>query len=1032
MIHPPVEELLGGGPGAREHLDTCPACRRVVALADDPEAPRPVAVPDAFPADELSRARYTDWRALGGGGGGMGRTFRAFDARLGREVVIKQPRGRELRARFEREALLTARLQHPAIVGVYEAGRFDDSEPFYAMPLVRGAPLADEIARRTTADERLALLPHVTAVCEAVAYAHEQGIVHRDLKPANVLVGSFGETVVIDWGLATDLHARDGDAARASLEEVGDGLTQLGVGTPHYMPPEQALGGPADPRMDVYALGATLYHTLAGTPPYGALATAQVRPRLLAEPPAALASVAPTVAPALCDIVARAMAREPAARFASARELAEELRRFQTGRLVQSRRYTPGEIVRHLARRYRAPLSVAAVAAGLLAGVAIISAVRVTRAGNAAQAAQRRAEANERASREELHRGMGVAASRLALLPTRRGDALALAVGAVAPALAAGESPVAEARQGLHDAIAGAAALVLEGHAAPLEGFAFSPDGAHVAGRSPGDHSVQLWDARTGRHLATVAAGGAHFAVDELVFSPDGARLLTWARTPPQAQLWPVTVDAPVVTLDHDGSLERAGFLADGTVVLAGRGLTYLDASGAVVQREALAAPPPGADVADWAARPGRVDQLDAATRATLRTLDGPPGLAVQALALGPRQRLAVATESAAWLVDARAGEAGVLVGHTSEVSGIVVVDGRVISVGLDGRVITWDAGGDVASASAVDSEVLALAADGRRLVVGRTDGVASVFDVGDGGRLVRGPDVAPAGHAVSALAAADGGRRIAFARNDGEILLVDPAARDAVVRMRAPSEPSITALAFAPDASTVASVDVTGRVELWDPVRSTRVAEHVLPPVDDVDRAHFAVAFAGPSRLLAWRYGGDTVALRLPALDADVTLPGRIVAVSPDGARVVTAGASGDLDVHDSGRAPRRVLTSPRPVTSAVLSPDASVLAVGDADGVVRVVDLVADGAATLELASPGGAVSALRFTADGRELAAGHADGVLRLHPLASADALARACRSLTLLGRAEPGCVSGPDGTRAPRGPAAPRATGRPVRP
>jgi len=212
--------------------------------------------------------------------GGLGRILRARDRRLGRPVALKELLVDDHGAatRFVREAMLTARLQHPSIVPVHEAGRWPDGKPFYAMKLVAGRSLADVIRAARTFDERLALLPIAIAVCEAVAYAHSQRIIHRDLKPANVLVGEYGETVVVDWGLAKDLsHASqspDLPSDASSLEDsadVGpDGATVAGavIGTPAYMAPEQAAGQPADERSDVYALGALLYAMLAGAPPF--------------------------------------------------------------------------------------------------------------------------------------------------------------------------------------------------------------------------------------------------------------------------------------------------------------------------------------------------------------------------------------------------------------------------------------------------------------------------------------------------------------------------------------------------------------------------------------------------------------------------------------------------------------------------------------------------------------------------------------------------------------------------------------------
>ncbi|MCU1279763.1 MAG: High-affnity carbon uptake protein Hat/HatR, partial [bacterium] len=151
--------------------------------------------------------------------GGVGRVLRAEDRRLGRTVAVKEllrdDPGTE--QRFLREARVTARLQHPAIVPIYEAGRWADGRPFYAMRFIDGRPLKALIDERATLEERLALLPNVITVAEAIAYAHQRRVIHRDLKPNNVIVGDFGETMVVDWGLAKELDAKDdADAALPS------------------------------------------------------------------------------------------------------------------------------------------------------------------------------------------------------------------------------------------------------------------------------------------------------------------------------------------------------------------------------------------------------------------------------------------------------------------------------------------------------------------------------------------------------------------------------------------------------------------------------------------------------------------------------------------------------------------------------------------------------------------------------------------------------------------------------------------------
>src|SRR5262249_41648496 len=135
------------------------------------------------------------------GRGGLGCVWKARDLDLGRVVALKEvlPEDDASRARFVREALVAARLGHPAIVPVHEAGRWDSGQPFYVMKLVAGRTLREVAAEKESLAERLSLLPSVIAVVDAIAYAHAQGVLHRDLKPANVLIGDFGETVVIDW-----------------------------------------------------------------------------------------------------------------------------------------------------------------------------------------------------------------------------------------------------------------------------------------------------------------------------------------------------------------------------------------------------------------------------------------------------------------------------------------------------------------------------------------------------------------------------------------------------------------------------------------------------------------------------------------------------------------------------------------------------------------------------------------------------------------------------------------------------------------
>jgi tetratricopeptide (TPR) repeat protein len=223
----------------------------------------------------------------------MGMVLRGCDPDLGRTLAVKvlRPEHRDdpgMLRRFVEEAQITGQLQHPGVVPVYELGRFADGRPFFTMKLVRGQTLAELLAARANPGEGLErLLLVVEQVCQTIAYAHACGVIHRDLKPSNIMVGAFGEVQVMDWGLAKRLHPRapdvprSADAATLSRDwRPADGLeTQAGlaVGTPAYMPPEQAngQGDRLDERADVFGLGALLCQVLTGQPPYVAASASE-------------------------------------------------------------------------------------------------------------------------------------------------------------------------------------------------------------------------------------------------------------------------------------------------------------------------------------------------------------------------------------------------------------------------------------------------------------------------------------------------------------------------------------------------------------------------------------------------------------------------------------------------------------------------------------------------------------------------------------------------------------------------------------
>jgi serine/threonine protein kinase len=327
--------------------------------------------------------------------GGMGRIVEAWDRRHQRPVAIKflLRTGDSATRRFAREVEITAHLQHPAIVPLYEAGRSASGEPFFAMKRVEGQALSDVVAKTTDLRSRVALLPQVIAVCEALAYAHEQGIVHRDLKPANVLIGAFGEAVVIDWGLAKAIDAVDEPASEQDAGGGGAELTVAGaaMGTPGYMAPEQARGAQVDERADVYALGALLHHVFAGAPPPASEAASRVALRGGEEPARPLHLLVPGLPPDLSAIVEKAMSPDPSARYENAGDLARDLRRFESGQLVSARSYSLRDLLRRWIARHRAAVTTAAVLVLALVVTATVSVRRIVRERDRADAAKRTA-----------------------------------------------------------------------------------------------------------------------------------------------------------------------------------------------------------------------------------------------------------------------------------------------------------------------------------------------------------------------------------------------------------------------------------------------------------------------------------------------------------------------------------------------------------------------------------------------------------------------------------------------------------------
>jgi tetratricopeptide (TPR) repeat protein/tRNA A-37 threonylcarbamoyl transferase component Bud32 len=348
--------------------------------------------PDGGSFDSLSdtdqvvleaRGRYEYATGPGGeslvlGKGGIGQVIVVNDRFLGRDVALKEllieekkmatedltARSSAVEARFLREARVTGQLEHPAIVTVYELGRHRDGGSYYTMTRIKGSTLHDAIKLADTLEDRLKLLSHFVDACNALAYAHSRNVVHRDVKPQNVMIGPFGETYVLDWGLArvkgrTDPRASD---MRMAPDITGNMLRGAAIGTPAYMSPEQASGNldSIDERSDVWGLGALLYEILTGRPPYNGQTPLEVVAKILRDPVVSVRSRAPGVPPELATICERALQKDLNRRYPTASALKEDIEAYVSGRRVSAHTYSSWDLAVRFMRQNRVGLSVLA------------------------------------------------------------------------------------------------------------------------------------------------------------------------------------------------------------------------------------------------------------------------------------------------------------------------------------------------------------------------------------------------------------------------------------------------------------------------------------------------------------------------------------------------------------------------------------------------------------------------------------------------------------------------------------------------
>ena len=864
-----------------------PVTRCVPASAVPPSELRP---PDGAPARDypellaVDREHYVIEREIAKGG--MGRVLAAWDRRLGRAVAIKEllPKNRHAARRFEREARITAHLQHPSIIHIYEAGTWPGGEPFFAMTQVAGRSLDKVVAERPTLEARAELLRHVTAAADALAYAHSKHVIHRDLKPANVLVGEFGETVVIDWGLAKDLGVPSDPKETVTMPilsaDPGETASGSVVGTPAYMPPEQARGEAVDQRADVYALGALLYHVLVGAAPYAAKRSRDVLELVRTTAPVPVREREPGAPADLVAIVEKAMARAPADRYATAGELASDLKRFETGQLVAARRYTPTQLARRWLRRYRVVVGVASVALVALSVTSILSVERIVTERDRAELAQQRAEHATRLS-EGRRIALLEERARTELLAGRAGPALGYLAGALVDGVTGGARGflLAEAMRPFAAEIARlptstrsvavattddgaliATAGTDEVRTWTADGFprarfggvgatrvlAFAPDGAWLAGGGA-DGQTHIWPSGGG---AAIVLGEHVAAITDLAWSPDGTRLVT-ASADRTARVWDRATGVRIaLSTCHTGIVTSARFSPDGARVVTASedhiACVWSATSGIPIGL--LRGHGKTVNSARWT--PDGLHVVTASDDGTARVWDperGTPVLAAYdvggavelALPLAtPRgdRLLTTGTDHVARIWDLprdstpadRGSLVTQLVGHADAiVDAVISPDGaRIATAGRDHVARVWAMNGQLVGSFEHADAVLgvAFAAGGKHLVTASRDGSTRIWDLAlIGARVTHG-----AGSTVNAVAVAPDGTLTAGMTSSRVTLWHGDTARVLAAHLG-----SVYAVAFAPDGKTLVSAGEDPEAIVWDPATGAQLASfggHTLP----------------------------------------------------------------------------------------------------------------------------------------------------------------------------------------------------------
>ena len=926
--------------------------------------------------------------------GGMGVILRVWDKDLRRtlamkasfESIVDSPADTtsESVARFLDEAQITSQLDHPGIVPVHEIGVDDEGRVYFTMRLVKGKTL-DQIIKLARAGRegwtRAGAVGVMVKVCEAMAYAHAKGVIHRDLKPANIMVGKFGEVYVMDWGLAKVIGQRGRETPRiaeASIlrtqvrtdrleDQSGSPLATMEgavIGTPAYMPPEQAEGriDDLDPRSDVYSVGALLYTLLTGRMAYvdpdKPTGVADVITSLLAGPPVPVQELDKTVAPELVAICEKAMSRDPDDRYATMVGMAEDLSAFVENRVVRA--YKTGAVaeLRKWIGRNRVTAAVLAALVFVVIGGSVFLAwqqseryteVRaahdeVSKAHTQAVKNERRAVASardarissERAERQSYLANLAAAHASLRMFETGEAKALLAAC--------------AERYRGWEwrhlQRSTDTSLARLEGHAGKVTAVAFSSDGARIASGST-DKSVRIWDAKTRQQL--FALPGSPDAITALAFNADGDRVAA-ASTDMLVYVWDADAARLSGTLTHESLVTALVFSSDGNQLATAtdEGVHLWDVT--TFRRMHTLEHELPVQALVMSADGGRIvsgDESglhvwDAAKQQETRFIELAEG--VTALAIAGSRVAAGSLDKSVHLVDIDTGETlHVFRGHADPVTSLTFAKGgaHLVSGSHDKTVRVWnvETGWAFAVLQGHDEGVLAVDCVGDRIVSGSADGTLRLWHATLGGNVLtlRGDE-----HFLAAAAFDPTGGRLATASaGDGEIRVFDTSNGAKVLQIPEKGG-ALSAVVYSPDGKWIVAGgegDATARV-----------------------------------------HDARTGARKWTLIGHELSVTS--VAISPDSRWAATASADGTVRVWDlaTGRQKWRLGGQGGKVTGVAFGSASRVVSTSD-DGVARLWNLDAPGAEPRLLKGHAGAVLAAAFSPDGKRVATAGADHTVRL---------------------------------------------------